>query len=369
LAYSALAFVLVAYGFVYVRVFYGTHHLFERWKFPAALKPAVGGLLTGVLGVGLLYFTQREESLSVLAFGYGVLQHALDMPDSLTIGAGLLALIALGKIVTTSSSIGSGGSAGVFGPSMVIGGCAGGAVGILLHQWFPDVVRSPAAFVIVGMAGFFSGIAKTPISSLVMVSEITGSYSLLIPSTWVCVLTFAMSKRWNLYSKQVPSRIDSPAHQGRFAIEVLRGIRVSEGIDKGRKVQVLHSGDPLRRVLDLVASADQATFPVFDTAGSMVGLITLDEIRRVMNEDEASGIVAHDLMLTEFPKVSPTSDMAVALRTLASVDLEEVPVWDEEKRALVGLLSRKQLTRVYVERMTAVRQHGRAASSRGLAQI
>jgi CIC family chloride channel protein len=362
IAYFVLALVLVVYGFLYVRVFYGVHGLFERWKFPSALKPAVGGLITGALALGLLYVTRSEESLSVLAFGYGVVQHALDDPATVSIGAGLLALIALGKIATTSSSIGSGGSAGVFGPSMVIGGCAGGAVGIVLHQMFPEVVRQPAAFVVVGMAGFFSGIAKTPISSLVMVSEITGSFSLLIPSLWVCVLTFAMSWRWNLYSKQAYSRVDSPAHQGRFAIEVLSGMRVEEGIDKDQVVQVLGTGDSLRRVLDVVAAADQATFPVIDSSRSLVGLITFDVIRRVMNEDTPTGLVAHDLMLTDFPRLSPNTDMAEALRTLASVDLEEVPVWDADQRSLMGLLSRKRLTRAYVERITALR-HAHVSSA------
>jgi CIC family chloride channel protein len=354
-AYFVLALVLVAYGFLYVRVFYGTHGLFERWRIPSALKPAVGGLITGVLAVALLRATGSEESLSVLAFGYGVLQHALDAHASLSIGAGLLALIALGKIVTTSSSIGSGGSAGVFGPSMVIGGCAGGAVGLALHQLFPEVVKQPAAFVVVGMAGFFAGIAKTPISSLVMVSEITDSYSLLIPSLWVCVLTFAMSKRWNLYSKQVAERVDSPAHEGKFAVEVLRGIGVEEGIDRSRKMEVVRAGDGLRHVLDLVGAADQATFPVLDGAGALVGLITLDEIRRVMNEKSSPGVVAHDVMITEFPRVSSSTDLADAVRTLASVDLEEVPVWDEKSQSLVGLLSRKRITRMYVERMSALR--------------
>jgi len=355
LAYFVLALVLVVYGFLYVRTFYGTHHLFERWRFPSALKPAVGGLITGALAIGLLYATGDSDSLSVLSFGYGVVQHALDAPASLSMAAGLLAVIALGKIATTSSSIGSGGSAGVFGPSMVIGGCAGGAVGLVLHQLFPDVVRQPAAFVVVGMAGFFSGIAKTPISSLVMVSEITGSYSLLIPSMWVCVLTFAMSRRWNLYSKQVVSRVDSPAHQGRFAIEVLRGMRVGEGLDRSRHVHVLRAGDPLRKVLDLAAMSDQSTYPVLEAQGKLVGVITLNEIRRVMNDDLPPMLVAHDLMITDFPRVSPSTDLAEALRTLSSADMEEVPVWDEERKALVGLLSRGQLTRTYIERMTALR--------------
>lgn len=355
IAYFLLALVLVGYGFLYVRTFYGVHRWFERWKFPRVLKPAVGGLVTGAIAVLLLKATGSEESLSVIGFGYGVLQHALDGAPVLAAGAGLLALIALFKILTTSSSIGSGGSAGVFGPSMVIGGCAGGAVGILLHAWFPSVVRDPAAFVVVGMAGFFAGVAKTPISSLVMVSEITGSYSLLIPSTWVCVLTFAMSRRWNLYSKQVVSRVDSPAHRGLFAVDVLRGIQVGEGLATGREVRTLRSGDPLQLVLDLAASSDQATLPVLDARGELAGIVTLEEVRRVFNQDLPAGLIADDLMLTEFPRVAPTTDMAEALRLLSTVDIEEIPVWDEERREVAGLLSRKALTRTYIERLKALR--------------
>jgi CIC family chloride channel protein len=360
-AYFLLALVLVGYGFVYVRTFYGVHRWFERWQFPRVLKPAIGGLVTGVIAVGLLLATRDEESLSVMGFGYGVLQHALDGAPAFSAGAGLLASIALVKILTTSSSIGSGGSAGVFGPSMVIGGCAGGAVGILLHQWFPAVVPNPAAFVIVGMAGFFAGVAKTPISSLVMVSEITGSYSLLIPSTWVCVLTFAMSRRWNLYSKQVATRVESPAHRGSFAVDVLRGIQVREALAPDRTIRSLLVGDSLQTVLDLAASSDQGTLPVLDADGELAGIVTLEEVRRLFNQDLPPGIVAHDLMRTDFPRVEPTTDMAESLRLLSTVDIEEIPVWDPDRRRVVGLLSRRALTRTYIERLKAL--HGKAPAA------
>ncbi|UCE01337.1 MAG: chloride channel protein [Candidatus Latescibacterota bacterium] len=351
-AYFALALVLVVYGFLYVRTFYGVHRWFERWKVPVVLKPALGGLFTGLLGVGLLAASGREESLSVLGFGYGVIQDALDAPTTLTVGAGLLAIIALGKIVTTSFSIGSGGSAGVFGPSMVIGGCVGGAVGLILHNLFPNVVQQPAAYVVVGMAGFFSGIAKTPISTLVMVSEMTGSYSLLLPSMWVCALTFAMSRRWKLYSSQVPNRVDSPAHQGRYAIDVLRGIRVAEVVRADAKVHVLHEGEGLGNILTAIASTEQTTFPVLDSGGVLVGVVSLEQIRRVINEHlPADVIIAQDLMVSDFPHVTPNTDLAAVLRLLASVDLDEIIVWDEAERHFLGLLSRKQVTRTYVERM------------------
>ena len=139
----------------------------------------------------------------------------------------VLLAVALGKILTTGLTIGSGGSGGVFGPSMVIGGCGGGALGIVLHRLWPALVPHPATFVIVGMAGFFAAAAKTPFSTLVIVSEMTGNYNLLLPTLWVCTLAFLLSDEQSIYSSQVESRSRSPAHQGDYVREVLAGLRVT----------------------------------------------------------------------------------------------------------------------------------------------
>ena len=105
---------------------------------------------------------------------------------------------------------------------MVIGGCGGGALGILLNRVFPPgSVPPPASFVIVGMAGFFAAAAKTPFSTLVMVSEMTGNYNLLLPTLWVCTIAFLLSDEQSIYSSQVESRSRSPAHQGAYVREVL----------------------------------------------------------------------------------------------------------------------------------------------------
>ena len=211
-AYSVLAVVLVLYGFLYVRGFWGAHRRFERLPIPRVLKPALGGLLTGAIAVAAFRLGGRDEALSVLGFGFGIVQRVLDAPLPVLVGPGLLAMVALGKIVATSTTVGSGGSGGLFGPSVFIGGCVGGAVGLALHDLFPNVVTQPGSFVVVGMAGFVAGVAKTPIAALIMVSEITGSYSLLIPCTWVCVLTTSLSRRWRLFHMQVPTPADSPAN-------------------------------------------------------------------------------------------------------------------------------------------------------------
>jgi chloride channel protein, CIC family len=135
--YLLLALFLIVLAMLYVRGFYGLTHLFHRLRMPRGLKPALGAFLTGLLGLTLYYaFGRNQRVLAVLSFGYGSLQEALKLTPldegNLALALVLLA-VALGKIVTTGLTIGSGGSGGVFGPSMVIGGCGGGALGIFLH--------------------------------------------------------------------------------------------------------------------------------------------------------------------------------------------------------------------------------------------
>lgn len=210
--YLLLAILMVILAGLYTRTFYGFADLFHRLRLPPSLKPALGAFLTGVVGVSLYLLTGKEKgTLAVLSFGYNSLQGALDEGGSST--AGILLIIALGKILTTSLTIGSGGSGGVFGPSMVIGGCAGGALGILFHRAWPTLVPHPASYVILGMGGFFAAAAKTPFSTLIIVSEMTGSYHLLLPAIWVCVLSFMLSDEHSLFRSQVENRAASPAHR------------------------------------------------------------------------------------------------------------------------------------------------------------
>jgi chloride channel protein, CIC family len=210
--YLLLALAMVVLAGLYTRTFYGFTDLFHKMRIPPALKPALGAFLTGVIGLSLYFMTGKEkEALAVMSFGYNALQSAMDGEGSAT--AGILVIVALGKILTTSLTIGSGGSGGVFGPSMVIGGCGGGALGILFHRAWPGLVPHPASYVILGMGGFFAAAAKTPFSTLIIVSEMTGSYHLLLPAIWVCVLSFMLSDEHSLFRSQVENRAASPAHR------------------------------------------------------------------------------------------------------------------------------------------------------------
>jgi len=182
LPYGVMSLILAFVGVCYIKVFYGVHDVFKRIPGPRHLKPALGALLTGCVAIALYYYCDKDrQSLAVLATGYGLLQTALETPEKLTIS--LLLTVGLMKILTTSLTISSGGSGGVFGPSMVIGGCVGVATGKAVQDyiWWDPALISPGAFGIVAMAGFFAGIARAPISTIIMVSEMTGSYQLLLP--------------------------------------------------------------------------------------------------------------------------------------------------------------------------------------------
>ena len=347
LPYTGLAIVVAIASGLFVRVFYGTHALFSKARLPAALKPMFGGLLTGGIALIAYYGVHDIRVLDVLSFGYGSIQHALRGELPLT----LLLLIAGGKMLTTSLSIGSGGSGGVFGPSMVIGGALGGAVGLLAHQLMPGVVTQPGAYVAVGMAGFFAAAANTPISTLVMVSEMTGNYQLLLPALWVCVISYLLARRWSLYRSQVASRLESPAHRGAILGGILKALRVGDLVG-GRPMHTIRETASMDDVIQSCMTSSQHCFPVVDTAGEMTGIITLAQVRQFLDErhDQVPAI-AHDLATKPLESLTPRDDLDHALQRLMAMDVEELPVVEPASpRHLLGILSRRDIIAAYAQR-------------------
>ncbi len=358
LPYTGLALVVALASGVFVKAFYGMQALFLRLPLPRAAKPMVGGLATGLIGAGAYYLLRDRATLDVLSFGYGSLQHALRGELPLAV----LLTLAGGKILTTSFSIGSGGSGGVFGPSMVIGGALGGAVGLVAQRLMPAVVTQPGAYVAVGMAGFFAAAANTPISTLVMVSEMTGNYELLLPALWVCSLSFLIARRWTLYRSQVPSRVDSPAHRGAILGGLLRSLRVADVV-RGRPLHTLRQATPLREVLQEFMRSSQHGYPVLDDQGRMTGLVTLAQLRQFLDEhDLDTPVIAHDLASRPVATVSADDDLDTALQKLVALDAEELPVTAPgDPGRVTALLSRRDIMAAYARgRLEGARATGAA---------
>jgi CIC family chloride channel protein len=365
--FIALTLVCAAVGWLYVRVFYGLRdRFFKPLPIPKHLKPALGGLLLGVIA---LAFPE------VMAGGYGWVQWgAIGMPPSLTftgemsfaphMGMWMLLAIAILKIFATGLTISSGGSGGVFGPSMLIGGMLGGACGKFFEYWLPGAHVEPAAFVLVGMGGFFAGVSKTPLTSIVMVSEMTGSYSLLVPLMLGCGLNMAISRRWTIYEEQVPTPIDSPAHQGDFVVDVLEQLSVSDVGIRSVGIATIPASMPFRELIHLVAQSTESLFPVVDAHGRLTGIFTLHDLRLALVGSEWGPLVlADDLAYRPVLSVKPDDNLHTALRRMTELNTDEIPVVEPgDPTHLLGLLSRRDLTLAYTSLIESLRSNGPSAS-------
>jgi CIC family chloride channel protein len=234
---------------------------------------------------------------------------------------------------------------------MVIGGMLGSAAGVLFHRIAPHIVTQPAAFVLVGMAGFFAGAAKVPVSSLVMVSEMTGGYGLLVPLMLTNAIAFLFTPRnISIYEKQVDTRAQSGAHAGEFFFDVLARIKVAQYVPSRQKLITFTRGTPLADVIAQVTHADQAVFPVMNADGSLHGVFDMSDIGLLLGTQGLSPglVVAEDLCFREFRVTTPDESLASALRKLRKTRLEALPVVENgNSRELQGIISRRDISNAY----------------------
>lgn len=333
IGYGILGVVSAGGGWLYIKCFYGTRDLFRKLQIPLALKPMIGGLVTGLIG----WFIPQA-----LATSYGQVQLALD----LKLAVGPLLVLALAKIVTTSFSIGSGGSGGVFGPAMVIGGALGGAVGIVCQHL--GLIQNPATMVLVGMAGFFSGAANTPISTIIMVSEMTGNYNLLVPSMCTCAIAMLLLRKHSIYENQVPNRQCSPAHSGELAIDILQALPVRDWMN--REFLALSASTKLPELACQMSDAGHTRHAVLDAEGRVVGILDVRDVLCMLTGDTPSEATAGEVADSHFTTIEPQCDLHEAL---ALLDREPhgmlLVMTHADDRRLLGVLRRQDILHAYNE--------------------
>lgn len=351
--YAVLAVVISVVARVFVAALERSKTLFRSLRVPVWLRPAIGGGMLGVAASLWIVLANPHLELTgrgigILGSGYGAAQGAITgaawIPAGWA-GVGLLLLLVGMKILVTSFTLGSGGSAGDFGPSLAIGGLVGGAFG-RAAQLLVSPAIDPGAFALVGMGTFYGGIAHTPISSLVMVCEMAGTYDLLPSLMLSSGLAFVLLRRVSLYSKQPRSRFESPAHAGEESLDVLKRLRVNE-VFRRESVVTFRTRDALSSVVDAVVAAPiwQDSFPVVDEQGLLRGIVSGALLRSAMKEETPiSLIIAADVMLPAVA-VGPSDDLHTALERFLDSGLHELPVVENGK--IVGLLDEAHITRAY----------------------
>ncbi len=282
--YVLLALVSAPVGRAYIWTFRTMRRrVFARLPIARPLRPMLGGLAVGAI---CLFVPEAYGT------GWGWLQRALDGQLVVT----TLALVVAAKIVTTSLTVGSGGSGGVFGPTLFIGGMLGALVGYGGAALAPAFFPNPAAYVLVGMASFFAGVASAPIGALLMVAEMSGGYALLPPLMLVSVLAILLARGSSIYENQEKDRFSSPAHFADMTVNLLEEMRVGDVFKRSDAVTTVSPSTRFSALRELVFASEGATVPVVDDAHRLVGLVTADQLRPVLDESQLDGfVVAGDI--------------------------------------------------------------------------
>ena len=326
--YAVIGIAAGILGRMYGRSFYGVARIARGLPGSRMLKPALAGLLVGLVALAVP---------QVLGTGYGWVQTAM--------GSGILSLplwlvIALpfAKIAATSLSIGSGGSGGIFGPGMVIGGFLGGAV-LRLVAGFPAVPHVPAPFVVVGMIACFGSIAHAPLAVMLMVAEMTGSLEMLAPAMVAVGIASAVVGDRTIYRAQLRNRVEAPAHRFRFGLPLLASLPVADAMRPPRLV--LREDETIREAHDRLTELGLPGAPVEDGLGVFRGSVDVDRIASsdpdVLVRSLADGSVAA-------VPLDATLDSVVEI--FATDHVAWVPVIDADRR-ITGMVGTADLVNAY----------------------
>jgi CIC family chloride channel protein len=333
--YAILGLVCGLVGIVYIRGFYGTRTLFERLRIPRFLKPAVGGFAVGVIGMFLP---------QVLGTGYGWLQIAMEGNFTL-LPILLIPVIIAAKIVATSLSIGSGGSGGVFAPAMMIGGLLGIALWTGINGVLPGFSPAIAAFAIVGMMSFFGGVGKVPVAVILMVSEMTGGLTLLVPSMIATTIAYVITGRNTIYRSQVPSRAESPAHKGEYSIPLLQKLFVKDAMTN--RVTTTTPSSLISEVAEMMAKNGIKGVPVLDDNGGLIGIVTVTDILKI-HPDQRATVMVSAVMTKELITAFAEESLYSAFDRMTGNQIGRLPVVERGGgMKLIGIISREDVWRVY----------------------
>jgi CIC family chloride channel protein len=335
--YALLGILAALAGVAFMRTLYGAEDFADRiWRGPAWLRPAAGGILLGVLLLAL------PEMYGV---GYPVLEGAIDGRYVF----GLLVLFLIGKILATSLTMAIGGSGGVFAPALFMGAMLGSAFGLGAHDLLPAATAGAGAYGLVGMGAVFAAAGRAPITAVIIVFELTGDYSVILPLMLAVVVATAISRRLSadsIYTLKLRRRgidIERPALGGPLA-----GLRISQAMQPPPEALGAHAG--LAEITTQFLAQGRSVLPVVDDDGLLIGVLRA----RVVEREAAGGDETDATALAqEAPELFAGEDLAVAVDYLAEEDREAIPVLVPGTRRLVGWVEHRDLLRAYAGKLGA----------------
>ncbi len=339
---------LLAVGFA--RFFWGIERFFNSVKVPALLKPALGGIAIGAMGY---YYS------GIFGVGYGgsygmggVFFNSGPVDKMLAgqIALGVLIALLFLKIIATSVSLGSGGSGGVFAPSLFIGAALGGVFALLAGRLFPSLISNTGAYSLIGMAAFFAAAVHGPITAIVLLVEMTRDIQLLLPlmtAVVVAMLTARAFSKYSIYTLILQqSGVDIHEEE---VVPLMKTITVEEAMT--RDFPTVPHTMPVNELVTKLAETGHHGFPVVDEDGHLLGVVTLTDVE-ASRHSKIPNLMVSDIA-TKSPMVAyPDQSVYDALMKLGAKDVGRIPVVDRQDRTrLLGVLRRHDIINAYKKRV------------------
>ncbi|MBU0681715.1 MAG: chloride channel protein [Proteobacteria bacterium] len=364
--YVILGVAAALVGIMFIKMLDSAENIFDQWHFPTLFKPAVGALLLGLLAYGYphvssmvsVYGTESRLGMPLInniphiyGSGFEFLNQVLQGQASFW----LLALLIILKPLATSFTLGSGNSGGVLAPSLFTGAMLGGAFGHLVSAIFPELGSEVGAYALVGMAAVFAATARAPLTSILIVFEMSNDYRIILPlmaASMVASSVAAWLHPESIYTLKLRKRGIS-FQTGKY-LDVMQGMMIDEMM--AQKPITMKSS---QRVAELFAAFQETHlrgFPVQDDMGNLYGIVTLQDLERTIQQlerDQDKQLSLQDVKIGDVATrdpvtVFPDEPIWSAIHKMAPRDLERLPVVSrQDPKKMVGLISRSDILRAY----------------------
>ncbi|MFA5862048.1 MAG: chloride channel protein, partial [Candidatus Thermoplasmatota archaeon] len=295
--------------------------LFSSLPGPEWLRHVWGGLLVGLIGFAVP---------AVFGVGYETVHEVLQ--GNMLLYA--LVAILLAKLLAYAITRGASGSSGAFSPTFFLGSALGGLFGLLVHSAFPTWTATPGAYALVGMACMYAAVTRASLTAVVMLYEMTHTFSIVIPVMLAVVVADALAKSYGApsYFRQTQER----ELQGDASVNILDIVNVGEIMSS--PAETVAAEDPIRRVVEKRFATGHQGYPVVDAEGRLVGILTSTDLRQKVTDADLDKPV-RDFMTSEPGTVTPHTSAHEALTEMVRLDVGHLPVVDErDTRKLVGFL-------------------------------
>ncbi len=365
LLYLVLGISLGLVSVIWVKGLYFMEDIFDKIRTSKYIKPAIGGMLVGVIAILTIYietmfgyqgafktagpFGSGEPYYpAIMGVGYAFIDAVLVGNVALLgTGAAIVILVVFGlfKIVVTSLTLGSGGSGGVFAPTLFMGAGFGGAIGIVFAALLPFAVPQPMAFALVGMAALFAGAGRAPITCIVIIMEMTEDYHLILPlmiAVSAAYLVSAFLEKESIYTMKLARRglhVSRGTHIG-----ALKEIKVTEIMTK--EPTVLNPDMTTAEVFEIIDATHHTKFPVIED-NKVVGILIAEDLFRKPKEEGKTHTV-RDLMNPDFLHLSPTCTMDSVLHAMMDRDEGHAVVSNPENpECMLGYVTKADVLKAY----------------------